>query len=91
MENTEIRQVRKQLADVQELLKEMDLSTDRYQEAKNIETQVTEMLDQHKIRLLELGAPGRLLIAGEIDEVLPLDDGELLDAAKPITADGVSD
>ena len=38
--------------------------------------------------LLEVGAPGRLLIASEIDEVLPLDDLELLDRAKPVTPKG---
>jgi hypothetical protein len=37
---------------------------------------------------LELGAPGRLLIAGEIDEVLPLDDADLLDRARPVTPQG---
>jgi hypothetical protein len=31
---------------------------------------------------------GRLLIAGDIEEVLPLDAADLLDAARPITADG---
>jgi hypothetical protein len=41
--------------------------------------EITEMLDQHKARLLELGAAGRLLIAGEIEEVLPLDDAEALE------------
>jgi hypothetical protein len=47
--------------------------------------EITEMIDQHKARLLEFGAAGRLLIAGEIDEVLPLDDADALDLAKPIT------
>jgi hypothetical protein len=46
------------------------------------------MIDEHRLRLLEIGAPGRLLIAGEIDDVLPLDDAELLDEAKPITPEG---
>jgi hypothetical protein len=50
--------------------------------------EIVDMLDQHKARLLELGAAGRLLIAGEIDEVLPLDDADALDLAKPITPDG---
>ncbi len=40
------------------------------------------MLDQHKVRLLEIGPAGRVLVAGEIDEVLPLDNADLLDKAK---------
>ena len=34
--------------------------------------------------LLQLGAPGRLLMAGELDAVLPADDAKLLDAADPV-------
>lgn len=33
---------------------------------------------------LEIGAPGRLLMAGEVNEVLPLEDAEALDAAAPV-------
>ena len=35
-----------------------------------------------------MGAAGRLLISGEIEEVLPMEDDELLDAANPITSEG---
>ncbi len=31
---------------------------------------------------------GRLLVSGEIEDVLPLEDDEPLDAANPVTADG---
>ena len=41
-------------------------------------------LSFHKARLLELGAAGRLLIAGEIDEVLRLDDAEAPDYARTV-------
>jgi hypothetical protein len=47
--------------------------------------EIVGMLDEHKTRLLELGAAGRLLIAGELDNVLPLDDLETLDQAKSLT------
>jgi len=33
---------------------------------------------------LQLGAPGRLWLAGELDAVLPADDAKLLDAADPV-------
>src|SRR5262249_11509401 len=37
--------------------------------------------------LLQVDPPGRLLLAGDIRDMLPLDDAEALDAAKPV-ADG---
>jgi hypothetical protein len=39
------------------------------------------MLEEHRFALLEIGAAGSLLVSGEMEEVLPLDDAELLDAA----------
>jgi hypothetical protein len=88
MEQTQFSVLRKQLADVRKLLTGTDADTDRQGKANRIEAEIAEMLDQHRLRLLELGAPGRLLIAGEIEEVLPLDDAELLDRAKPVTPEG---
>jgi hypothetical protein len=46
------------------------------------------MLEQHRCALLEIGAAGRLPVAGELEEVLPLDDATLLDAAGPVVANG---
>jgi hypothetical protein len=39
--------------------------------------------------LLQLGAPGRLLMAGELDAVLPADDAKLLDAGDPVKGDKI--
>ena len=38
-------------------------------------------------RLIEMGAAGRLLDNGEIEEVLPIEDAEALETANPITPD----
>ena len=38
--------------------------------------------------MVELGAAGRLLVSGEIEDVLPLEDEEPLNAADPVKADG---
>ena len=46
------------------------------------------MLDDHKHRLLEMGAAGRLLISGELEDVLPLEDADALEKAKPISPSG---
>jgi len=50
--------------------------------------QVEDLLAEHEHRLLELGAPGRLLLSGELAEVLPLDDQDALDAANPVSPAG---
>ena len=88
MEQTQISELRKQLAEVREMLKGIDPNSERHGKVKKIEAEVCDLIDQHRLRLLELGAPGRLLIAGEIDDVLPLDDADLLDRAKPVTPEG---
>jgi hypothetical protein len=46
------------------------------------------MLDEHKHRLLEMGAAGRLLISGELEDVLPLEHANALEKAKPISPNG---
>ena len=38
--------------------------------------------------MVEIGAAGRLLVSGEIEDVLPLEDEEPLKAANPVDADG---
>ena len=88
MDRTQISELRKQLAEVRELLKGTDPNTDRHAKVKKIEAEVCDLIDQYRLQLLELGAPGRLLIGGEIDDVLPLDDADLLDRAKPVTPEG---
>lgn len=92
MEKEEIPQLRKQLDEARALKKSMEATgrtnTEGYEKATSIEREITGMIWDHRKKLLELGAPGRLLIAGEIEEVLPLDDAEQLDRAKPITPDG---
>jgi hypothetical protein len=75
---------RVQLREVRSLMR----SPHRHDEAAAIERQLVGLIDQHRPYLLEVGAPGRLLMVGEPVAVLPLDDGLLLDAARPVTPDG---
>ena len=84
MEEKQIGELRKQLADIREIMK----GNADHEQAMKIEREITGMLDQHMAQLLEVGAPGRLLMAGEIDEVMPLDHADLLHQAKPITPEG---
>jgi len=86
MEMEQVPQVRKRLAEVRTLI---DGSTGETKEkAEAIESQLLTLLDEHKHRLLEMGAAGRLLISGELEDVLPLEDGEALAQAKPISPSG---
>jgi hypothetical protein len=92
MEKNEVPHLRAQLQEVRDLKAAMagkgEAGSERYEKTVAIEKEVAALLDQHQGRLREVGAAGRLLIAGEIETVLPLDESELLEQAKPITPDG---
>ena len=86
MENDQVPQVRKQLGEVRSLIDGSNGGTK--EKAQAIEAQLLALLEQHKHRLLEMGAAGRLLISGELEDVLPLEDAVALDRAKPVTPSG---
>ncbi len=86
MDREQIPQVRKQLEDVRSLIE--GSTGERLEQAKVIEAQLVTLLDDHKYRLLEMGSAGRLLISGELGDVLPLEDAEALERAKPVTPSG---
>jgi hypothetical protein len=70
--------VRRQLVDVQALLKQMADSgkagTERDAKAKEIEKEVAGLWEQHQLEFLEPSAAARLLVTGELQQVLPLVD-----------------
>jgi hypothetical protein len=79
-----LRKRHKEARDLVEQLKaDGKPAADRHTKAQALERELAGMLDQHRIAMLEIGAAGRLLVSGELEEVLPLDDTELLDAAGP--------
>jgi hypothetical protein len=86
MEKEQIPQIRKQLDDVRKLME--GASKSGKEKAEAIEAELVTLLDQHMQRLLEMGASGRLLIAGELDDVLPLEDAAALEQAIPLTPSG---
>jgi hypothetical protein len=88
VENEKIPALRMQLAEVRALLARTKEAEDRYAKAQKIEVEILTLLDQHRVALLELGAAGRLLMSGELEEVLPLEDAEKLEQAKPVTPSG---
>jgi hypothetical protein len=92
IEQEEIPQLRKQLHETRELKKGMEAvgrdQTKSYEQALGIEHQLVALLQDHQKSLLELGSPRRLLIANEIEAVLPLEDPGQLIAARPMTPAG---
>jgi hypothetical protein len=86
MEKEQVPQVRRQLEDVRKLLE--GATGEKKEKAEAIESDLVTMLDEHKHRLLEMGAAGRLLTSGELEDVLPLEDADALEKAKPISPSG---
>jgi hypothetical protein len=59
-------------------------------EARAVEKEIREMLAAHRERVASVGAPGWLLMTGELAEVRPLDDAGPLAATDPRKADAVT-
>ena len=85
MEANQIARLRKQLGEVRQLLAETQTPDP---EVQLLEQNILGLLQGYRLRMVELGAAGRLLVSGEIEDVLPLVDEEPLNAANPVTADG---
>jgi hypothetical protein len=92
LEHGEVASARVQLREVRALMRGMEAAgrkgTDRYEKAAGIEKELVALLEKSRPHLLEIGAAGRLLLAGDLAEVLALDDERLLEAARPITPNG---
>jgi hypothetical protein len=80
--------LREQREEARQLLKGMAEAgkgkSEQYAKALALEKEALALLVEHRLDVLRFGAPGRLLAAQEVEEVLPLDDARLLDAAKPV-------
>jgi hypothetical protein len=63
-------------------------NTAGYQRMAAIERDIVSLMERYRLDLLELSAADRLLITDDIEEILPLDDREVLDANMPFTPDG---
>jgi hypothetical protein len=76
------------LQDAQGVLQEARQGTERHAKAKEIEGEVLSLLERFRLDVLPLGTAGRLLLSGEVEEAMPLNDAKLLDEAKPIDPAG---
>src|SRR5262249_17395550 len=74
----------RQLAEARGLMKSAERGSDKDAKAQAIEAGVLGELAKHRLEVLPLGAPLQLFGAGQLADVLPLDDAALLDKAKPV-------
>jgi hypothetical protein len=91
--DTLIDALRRAEADAGELRRQLDeVRRLKSEKARALEAEVVALLVRHRAdyrqRFLEAGAAGRLLVAGELSQVLALDDANLLEAARPVSPDG---
>jgi hypothetical protein len=81
MERNQIPTLRKQLAQVDALLKRTRPETDRFQRAKKSNPELPKCWMSTGSACSKSRPPGRLLIAGYIEEVVLLDNADLLEEA----------
>jgi ribosomal silencing factor RsfS len=88
----EVPQLRDQFEKAEQLIKELAAagkqSSESYKQAEAIREKVRELLKEHRQQLLQIGAAGRMLMSGELAEVVPLEDEAAHKAANPVKKDG---
>jgi hypothetical protein len=78
-----LRELDRRLPDLRRQLRELSPEN-----RAGVEKEVDGLDNELRRGLVELGAPARLLLAGELQGVLPLDDEDALRQSKPVTPDG---
>lgn len=83
-----LRKVERDLAELRKEKAELIALGEPDEETRGIVTAINELEQEHRRRLLQLGAAGRLLVTGELETALPLEDAAARAAANPVTKDG---
>jgi len=78
-----LRELDHRLPDLRRQLRELSP-----EKRADVEKEVDGLDNEQRRGLVELGAPARLLLGGELQGVLPLDDEDALRQSKPVTPDG---
>jgi hypothetical protein len=73
-------EMRVQLADVRAIVKNAE--GERRKKAEDLEKEIPEAAPGLKVPLLEIGATGRLLLVGQLEKVLPMEDAKNHQEAK---------
>lgn len=63
-------------------------NSDDYRTDKELAEEIESLFHQHRLELLRIGAAGRMLLAGELAEVVPIEDEVSFENANPIGKDG---
>lgn len=92
VKENDVPRLRDQFDEAEQLIAEFAAAgkkeTDDYKQAVAIREKIRELLKEHREQLLRIGAPGRMLMAGELAEIIPLDDAAAHQASNPIKRDG---
>jgi hypothetical protein len=92
VKDQEVPKLRDQFEEAERLMAEIEAAgkkvSERYEQVLAIREQVRELLKEHREQLLRIGAAGRMLMAGELAEIVPLDDDAAHKAANPLKNDG---
>jgi hypothetical protein len=83
-----LRKVGQQLADLRKDNSELLADKEPDAETKKIIDGIEQVEQQYRRNLLQIGAAGKLLLSGELESVLPLEDAEAYAAANPVDEDG---
>lgn len=82
-----VNQLRAEQLEVRRTLQEMagtgERDTEAYRKTEELEQELDSLLRQHCLGLLKIGAAGRLYLSGELGEVLPLEDEQVFERARP--------
>jgi hypothetical protein len=80
-----------QAREIPDLLRQLDeAKTLKAEGARKVEAELQSMLDEHLERVASVGAPGWLMMQGELAEVRPLDDEGPLSRGDPRKADAAA-
>jgi hypothetical protein len=89
---SELPGYRRDLADAKlrllELRKEGQTDSDECRINEKLADEIEALFYQHRLELLRIGTAGRLLMAGELAAVLPIENDAPFEAANPVGKDG---
>lgn len=75
---------RSQIARIEAVIAETPVESDAHRQAIELKRRLQETEAMYRADMLQIGAIGKLMMAGELEDVIPLDDSTLLKRANPV-------